>query len=560
MEVKIHGDDVKVYETGLELLKLRTDLSSRIGTLVKFGKDYVSFPVSALHAVGDLLSESQSIDSQVKNQLGKFNRHEKSRTKALSIMEMEGESTIDLPNYWKNILDPAQLTATATMTVPHLLGVCLFDEQGSGKTIMTIAAFDILKSCGEISAMIVVCPKSMLSEWSKEIAKFCPDKYTIEKAEGNRKQKYDAALKDFDVLVTNYEGVEAMLISLMAFATSRKFLLVIDESYYVKNSNTVRSEHVSRLRGACQKCFVLCGTPAPNTAHDLINQFNLADLGFTFGAFQKSQDPETDWDKIASLIDLRGVLIRRLKTDILKHIPEKNFSVCKVKLTGKQKLMYESARSELELKLKNLNNENFKKKLATYFQKRAALLQICSCPSAIDHTFSETPAKYKILDDLLQNLISQNRKVIIWSFYKKSLDEISDRYAQYNPVRVDGSTSTDSRKDAVSQFQEDSKTMLFIGNPAAAGAGITLHSSYDAVYLSYSNQAAHYLQSLDRIHRRGQVSDKVNYYLLVCEGTIEETEIVRLRGKEIQQHNLLGDHIKWPTSLDDALNELKSHE
>ena len=559
MEIKIHGDDIRVYETGLKLLKLKTDLSTRIGTLVSSGKDYVSFPASALHFVNDLLSmEGNVADIEVDNQLEKFKRHETARRNALSIME--GEVILELPSHWQNILDPAQLTATAAMIVPDLLGLCLFDEQGSGKTVMTIASFDILKDQGEIDAMIVVCPKSMISEWPKDISKFCTDKYTIVTAEGNRKQKYDAALKDFDVLVTNYEGVEAMLVSLMASASSKKFLLVIDESYYLKNSESVRSEHTSRLRSKCKRCYVLCGTPAPNTAHDLINQFDLADLGFTFGAFKKSRDPETDWDKIASLTDSRGLFIRRLKTDILQHVPEKNFHVLRVELTGKQKLMYESARSELELELKNLNNETFKKKLVTYFQKRAALLQICSCPGAIDPTISEAPAKYQVLDKLLHDLVSQGRKVIIWSFYKKSLDEIGARYAQYNPVRVDGSIPANLRKDAVKLFQENPNTMLFIGNPAAAGAGITLHSSYDAVYLSYSNQAAHYLQSLDRIHRRGQVSDEVNYYLLICKDTIEETEVVRLRGKEIRQHDLLGDHIKWPTSLDDALNELKAHE
>jgi SNF2 family DNA or RNA helicase len=559
MEIKIQGDDVRVYESGLKLLKLKSDLSARIGALVSSGKDYVSFPASALHSVNDLLSVEGSIaDVEVDNQLEKFKRHETARSNALSIME--GEVTPELPKHWQNILDPAQLTATAAMIVPDLLGLCLFDEQGSGKTVMTIASFDILKDQGEIDAMIVVCPKSMISEWPKDISKFCTDKYTIVTAEGNRKQKYEAALKDFDVLVTNYEGVEAMLVSLMASASSRKFLLVIDESYYLKNSESVRSEHTSRLRSKCKRCFVLCGTPAPNTAHDLINQFDLADLGFTFGAFKKSRDPEADWYKIASLTDSRGLFIRRLKTDILQHVPEKNFHVLRVELTGKQKLMYESARSELELELKNLNNETFKKKLVTYFQKRAALLQICSCPGAIDPTLSEAPAKYQVLDKLLHDLISQGRKVIIWSFYKKSLDEIGARYMQYNPVRVDGSIPANLRKDAVKLFQEDPHTMLFIGNPAAAGAGITLHSSYDAVYFSYSNQAAHYLQSLDRIHRRGQASDEVNYYLLICKDTIEETEVVRLRGKEIRQHDLLGDHIKWPTSLDDALNELETHE
>jgi SNF2 family DNA or RNA helicase len=95
-----------------------------------------------------------------------------------------------------------------------------------------------------------------------------------------------------------------------------------------------------------------------------------------------------------------------------------------------------------------------------------------------------------------------------------------------------------------------------IANPGAAGAGITLHASYDAIYFSYTNQAAHYLQSLDRIHRRGQKSKTVNYYLFVCNNTIEENEVFRLRARELQQHELLGDTIVWPSSLDEALSEL----
>ena len=221
--------------------------------------------------------------------------------------------------------------------------------------------------------------------------------------------------------------------------------------------------------------------------------------------------------------------------------------------------MYETARNELEIELRNLNNETFRKKLFTYFQRRSALLQICACPTAIDPMFSDVPVKYVELDKILDNLITAGRKVVIWSFYKKSLDEICQRYAKFNPVRVDGSVSTIDRKEAVRAFQEDTETMLFVGNPSAAGAGITLHSSYDAVYVSFSNQAAHYLQSLDRIHRRGQISDEVNYYLLICKNTVEETELIRLRGKEINQHTLLSDHIPWPSSLDEALTELQGH-
>ncbi|OAJ69943.1 hypothetical protein A7976_12310 [Methylobacillus sp. MM3] len=556
MKVRVADESVYVECSGIQLLKLKAQLSQRIGSRVKSGKDFVSFPLPSLSAVSDLLGQGE-LDELTADTLAKFNGHEAARAKALNIIESNEHSS--LSGDWNNILEPAQASAVAAMKLPGLLGLCLFDEQGSGKTVMTIAAFDELRKLSEIDAMIVVCPKSMVSEWPKDIARFLGSECRVATAEGNRRQKYEAALRDFDVLVSNYESVETMLSSLVGSASSSRYLLVVDESYYLKNGESFRSETVGKLRAKCQRCFVLCGTPAPNSAHDLVNQFDLADLGFTFGGFKKSKDPADDWDKIASLVDTKGVFIRRLKPEILQHVPEKNFHVLRIELSGKQALMYDKARTELELELKHLNNETFKKSLATYFQRRAALMQICACPSAIDPTFSDTPAKYAVLDKLLGDLISQGRKVIVWSFYKKSLDEIANRYTRFNPVRVDGSVLSSDRREAVLSFQENPGTMLFIGNPAAAGAGITLHASYDAVYLSYSNQAAHYLQSLDRIHRRGQVAAEVNYYLLICKDTVEETEVVRLRGKEVRQHDLLGDHIPWPTSLDDALAELAPH-
>lgn len=557
MKVRVEGDGVHIECTGLELLKLKAQLAQRIGSQLTSGKDFIKFPLSSLPIVADLIGSAE-MDGEVENALDRFKRHEEARIRALEIIEINEQPT--LTGDWNNVLEPAQASAVGAMTVPGLLGLCLFDEQGSGKTVMTIAAFDELRSVGEIDAMIVVCPKSMVSEWPKDIARFLGPECRIEMAEGGQRQKYETAQRKFDVLVTNYEGVEPMLVYLMASASTRRYLLVVDESYYLKNGESYRSEIVNKLRAKCQKCFVLCGTPAPNSAHDLVNQFDLADLGYTFGGFKKSKNPAADWDKIALLVDTKGVFIRRLKPDILKHVPDKNFHIVSVELTGKQAMMYEKAKSELELELRSLNNESFKKSLVTYFQRRAALLQICSCPSSIDPTASEVPVKYTVLDELLDKLISQGRKVVLWSFYRKSLDEIMARYSRYRPVRVDGSvTSNVVRREAVRSFQENPSTMLFVGNPAAAGAGITLHAAYDAVYISYSNQAAHYLQSLDRIHRRGQVADEVNYYLLICKDTIEESEVVRLRGKEVRQHDLLGDHITWPTSLDDALEELRVH-
>ncbi|MGE0108191.1 MAG: DEAD/DEAH box helicase [Bdellovibrionales bacterium] len=558
IDASIENGEVRIKGADWEYSKLKTSVHGILGSAVRIeGRSFV-FPEACLPLLRDVLPDGIGIDAHMEETVGRFASHASARNVAMEILERQG--IVGVSDDWSRRLDPAQAVAVSAMILPELLGLCLFDEQGSGKTVMTIAAFDILRSRGDVDAMIVVCPKSMLSEWPKDLERFLPDKYVIETAEGSGQEKYRSALKNFDVLVTNYEGVDQMRTALSATASKRSYLLVVDESYYLKNAESLRSDAAGKLRMHCSKCFVLCGTPAPNSPHDLINQFNLADRGYTFGSFRKSKDPEEDRDEISALVEARGTFIRRLKTEILQDVPEKNFHVIKTPLSPRQALMYEKARTELELELRGLDNSMFRKKLLTYFQKRAALLQICSCPSSIDPTMSDASAKLPRLDELLSNLVGNGRKVVLWSFYKRSLDELEERYSEYGPVRIDGTVGTKARREAVRAFQEDPERMLFIGNPAAAGAGITLHASYDAVYVSYSNQAAHYMQSLDRIHRRGQRSKEVNYYLLVCENTIEETEVLRLRGKEIQQHSLLGDSIVWPGSLDEALKELSRVE
>lgn len=156
--------------------------------------------------------------------------------------------------------------------------------------------------------------------------------------------------------------------------------------------------------------------------------------------------------------------------------------------------------------------------------------------------YQGVPGKLVALDGLLQELIERKgEKVVLWSFFRYSLEELFQRFQKYSPVRVDGSIpETSKRAVAVTRFQEDDSTMLFIGNPAAAGAGLTLTRSHISVYESFSIQAAHYLQSLDRIHRRGQTQE-ATYYILLCKDSIEEDEYDRLLMKERQSHELFGD-------------------
>ena len=313
-----------------------------------------------------------------------------------------------------------------------------------------------------------------------------------------------------------------------------------------------------RERGFAGRCIVLCGTPAPNSALDVVEQFNIADDGEAFAGIDVPVEPDLARVVVAATVQARGVYIRRLKGAVMPELPERTFSRVILPLPAWQRRLYDDVMAGLLDDIRATDETEFKRNLASFMARRAALLQICSNPIAIDPSFDhEVPAKLAALDCILSDLVTgKGEKVVLWSFFRKSLDALCARYAPYKPVRIDGSvTAVADRREAVRRFQEDDATMLFIGNPAAAGAGITLHRARYAIYESMSNQAAHYLQSVDRIHRRGQ-ERPVEYLILLCDETIEPLEYDRLLKKEASAQQLLKDEIDPPLTRQAFLRDL----
>lgn len=555
---KVENSKLICEGEGVILLRLKTKLSSFLGhgQITTMGAKTFSLPVTAAVAAAPVFHEvCGSIPAEFAGETQTFERHGIARDEAMQGVTENKVAELVAP--WPQTLDHAQAVAVTAMTTEGLMGLCLFDEQGIGKTVTTLAAFDVLKEHGRTDCMVIVCPVTMMGGWKSEIEKFLPGKYRIKTAEGTAEEKRKAALSPFDIFICNFEAVPSMVVVLKGVLGSRKATLTVDESFNVKNKDAYRSVAVRELRDYCVKGFVMCGTPAPNSAVDVISQFDIADSGYTFAGFVPPKDEENRTLRINERIEQRGAYVRRLKEQVLPMLPGKNFRLMPIALTGRQAALYEEARGQLELSLKSMDNTTFRKSLASYFQQRSALLQICACPEAVDPTFSDTSAKVAALDTLVDEIVERdNKKLIIWSFYKASLQSLIVRYQKYSPVLLDGSSSAKERAEAVHLFQNDPSVQICIANPAAAGAGVTLHAASDAAYVSFSNQAAHFLQSLDRIHRRGQKAENVNYHLLVCRGTIEESEVQRLREKEVRQHELLGDETKWPNSLDEALAEL----
>ncbi len=457
-------------------------------------------------------------------------------------------------------LDNHQWVNVAAMTLPDSFGMCVFDEQGAGKTVTFIHAFDILFEKNQADFALIVAPKSMVSEWKDDFQRFMGDLYKIEIITGDKIQKTKALSSGADILVTNFETIVLLEdeIRSLILRYEKRAVLVVDESFFIKSLNAKRTRALRRTREYCGRAFVLCGTPAPNSPHDLIQQFNIVDYGLTFDGLDIPDDRESAHPIIQNAIENSGIYIRHMKSQVMPDLPSKRFNRILVSLNPVQQRLYKSALDGLILDLQVTNDQGFNKQITSFLAKRNALLQICSNPARLVEGYTETPSKLEVLDELLSEVIeNRNQKVVLWSFYTHSLSTIYERYKKYNPVRYDGAVSSvDERRNAIRNFQSDSTTMMFVGNPAAAGAGITLHRSHIAIYESMSNQAAHYLQSLDRIHRRGQ-TENVEYIVLLSEGTIEVPEYERLMDKEQMAHDLLGDKEEHHLTREIMLTELE---
>lgn len=454
------------------------------------------------------------------------------------------------------ILDDHQVRNVALMTIEEGWGVCIFDEQGTGKTPTLIAAFDLLAERDEADTLIVVSPKSMVGEWAEEFERFCGDLYRVSTADGSRRQRAAALASGPDVVILNYEATISMREDLRLLATRSRVILAVDESYNVKNPEAARTAAVSELREWCVRCFALCGTPAPNAPRDLISQVDLVDFGMTFDGLSLTDDPEQDRESIRIALKDRGLYTRNLKGDVLPNLPGRRFAEVAIEFAPEQARLYERAIDGLISDLEEVDDVGYREQQLSFAERRSALLRLCSNPVGVFPDYAEIPGKIVALDAILKRQATAGEKVVLWSFYRASLDFLAERYSGYGLARIDGAIQdVGLRRDAVRRFQEDEETMLFLGNPAAAGAGLTLHRSALAIYESFSNQAAHFMQSLDRIHRRGQERD-VEYLVLLCAGSLEEFEYEQILRKVERQANVLGDPKPYRPTREALLGEL----
>ena len=415
------------------------------------------------------------------------------------------------------------------------LGGVLADDMGLGKTLQTLACIQSEKSSGRLTApALVVCPTTLIANWEAEAEKFTPGLKRLV-IHGNRRKPLFAKVAEADLVITSYPLLHR---DLDQHKNQTYSLAFFDEAQYLKNPATVMSKAARRL--PAENRIALTGTPMENhlgelwALFDLILPGYLADQQSFRNHYRKPIEEQGNQSRYAELSRrVRPFMLRRTKDQVTPELPEKTEIVRNVELNRQQKDLYETIRATMDKRIRTLLAE--KGAARSQIEILDALLklrQICCHPTLLNPEETASSAKLDYLMEMLEQLLDEGRRIIIFSQFTSmlALIETSLEAAGIGYEKLTGQTR--DRATPVKRFQ-NGDSPVFLISLKAGGTGLNLTTADCVIhYDPWWNPAAEQ-QATDRAWRIGQ--DKpVFVYRLITEGTVEE----RIRALQARKSQL----------------------
>lgn len=408
----------------------------------------------------------------------------------------------------------------------------LADDMGLGKTTSTVVAS--LES--DIKKVLIVCPASLKINWKREIELYSDEKVLI--VEG---KKWGSTFKyyiiNYDILKNFHTTENTKDSDAYKIILNEGFdLAIVDEAHYISNSQAQRTKLLNDILAKIPRVWLLTGTPMTSRPINYFNLLKIVNSPLTLNwksyvlryckGYQFTVGGRRIWNTsgASNLDELReqtkGVVLRRMKTDIL-DLPEKIISPIWLELKNS---FYDDELTEFL----RISKENRKKESLTVTLNRLMKLRQLIAIEKVDHTC-----------ELIDKVLEQGRKVIVFTNFTMSLDMIYEKYGK-KAVVLDGRMSKDRRQQSVDRFQNEDKVKIFIGNIKAAGVGITLTAADTVIFNDLSFVPADHSQAEDRAYRYGQKNSVLVYYP-VFENTIEMTIYNILQKKKEIIDQVMGD-------------------
>lgn len=133
--------------------------------------------------------------------------------------------------------------------------------------------------------------------------------------------------------------------------------------------------------------------------------------------------------------------------------------------------------------------------------------------------FNGQSSKLNRLAELLEYYRSTDEKVVVFSFFINTLNEIGELIGEHH--RIDGSVPPKHRMGIINEFSESSGFSAMICQIDAGGVGINLHAASVVIIAEPQLKPTTEWQAIKRVHRMGQ-SRKVTVHRLLARDTIDE--------------------------------------
>lgn len=550
----IGSDNILKYE--FEIEHVDSNEIDRILSAIKMKKKYYRLKSGDFIALDDKLEQFEQLTSQLdiplqQLKLGKaelptykgmliedrydFVEYDSNFSNLISKMKQFKNIDITFSSKDKKILREYQQTGIKWMLTLSKCGFggILADEMGLGKSIQTIyyMKFRLLENPDE--RFLIVVPTSLIYNWAHEFDKFGPDISYEVINDLKSKRVNRIAESNASVLITTYGLLRQDIESYqqMHFNTC-----IIDEAQAIKNVTTEMSRSVKQIQADTK--FALTGTPIENSVLELwsIFDFILPGLLPNLTKFRNMYSVKMIEEESDCLLHLNRqispFILRRRKSDVLLDLPDKIENNVLVELNEEQKKLYfaQLQRTKQEIK-ESLGKDGFAKSQILILSLLTKLRQICIDPRLITENYNSTSSKFETLIEILNGVISNGHKVLIFSQFPSALRLLKESLEKekISYYYLDGSTKSKTRLELVDSFNKN-LTNVFLISLKAGGTGLNLTSADIVIHLDpwWNPQIEN--QATDRTHRIGQ-KNVVEVIKLIAKGTIEE-KIIELQGKK----------------------------
>ncbi|WP_430231829.1 SNF2-related protein [Nitrosomonas communis] len=478
------------------------------------------------------------------------------------IRELTEVGNVPLPTTLNATLRPYQERGYAWLyrNIRAGFGSVIADDMGLGKTLQMITTLLKLKEEGSLheAKALVIVPTSLLTNWTKEIARFAPT-LTVDIFHGTERL---LANERTDVLLTTYGMVRTDQAKLKKLSWR---LVIIDEAQNIKNAAAAQTKAVKSIPAA--SFVALTGTPVENRLAEYWSIMDFANRGFLGNLTHFTKEFAVP---IQSHHDHQVVrrfkrvtspfLLRRLKSDksIISDLPDKIEQNQYCELTRKQAALYETVVREA-LQVINGESDTFKRE-GLILQMILALKQICNHPVQYLKTGNSEASlsgKAELFLDLLESIYAAHEKVLVFTQFRETGELltawIKARFGR-EPQFLHGGVTRKMRDSMVERFQHDRTERVFLLSLKAGGTGLNLTAAANVIHFDLWWNPAVEAQATDRAYRIGQLQN-VQVHRLITRATFEERINDMIQSKRSLADLTVGIGEKWIGTLSNA--ELK---